>query len=422
MLADFGIATISDEPPLTATGQVVGTLTYMAPEQAAGEPAAEEADVYSLALTLYELWSGRNPVARATPAATVRAIGEPVLPLEQLRPELPFALCALVDRGLAAEPTARPQLAELREGLRAAAGALHPERPVPEPEGAAAPSSGPEPLGTRPIAVLLAAGAIATLGIAVGLPGLAIVAAALFAPAALLLSRPAEWALPALAPLLGSIGLAPLFTVLAARHARPGGRLALAGLGWAWTAIAGLAVGSELGVAAGSSSGWAGSGPEALSGLLLPLLGADAFSTGLVWVGAAVLLGALVEFAGPALLAVLGLIWAAGLVAALSAIGGPAAPSLLLAPALIAAIVWLAWDRAGRPDLVAAGRAGALLEALSGDRRTIAAGTPPRPAPPLRRREAATVPLADDRVRAQRTASRHVRAALHGAGSRAGLP
>ena len=43
---------------------MVGTLAYMAPEQAEGEPAAEPADLYSLALTLYELWAGANPVAR----------------------------------------------------------------------------------------------------------------------------------------------------------------------------------------------------------------------------------------------------------------------------------------------------------------------------------------------------------------------
>ncbi len=47
----------------------------MSPEQAEGRPAGPEADVYSLALTLYECWSGENPHRRATPAATARAIG-----------------------------------------------------------------------------------------------------------------------------------------------------------------------------------------------------------------------------------------------------------------------------------------------------------------------------------------------------------
>src|SRR5213592_520563 len=77
-LMDFGIASVAGEPALTATGDVVGTLAYMAPEQAEGEVAGEPADVYSLALTLYELWSGANPVARATPAETAREIGGPL--------------------------------------------------------------------------------------------------------------------------------------------------------------------------------------------------------------------------------------------------------------------------------------------------------------------------------------------------------
>ena len=74
---DFGIARVLDGAALTATGGVVGTLAYMAPEQAEGGDAGPEADVYSLALTLYECWSGENPHLRATPAATARAIGTP---------------------------------------------------------------------------------------------------------------------------------------------------------------------------------------------------------------------------------------------------------------------------------------------------------------------------------------------------------
>src|SRR5215208_2915611 len=77
-LMDFGIARIAGAPTLTATGEVVGTLSYMAPEQAEGHDAGEPADVYSLALTLYECWAGEHPVAGTTPAETARRIGRQV--------------------------------------------------------------------------------------------------------------------------------------------------------------------------------------------------------------------------------------------------------------------------------------------------------------------------------------------------------
>ena len=74
-LVDFGIARIAGERTLTATGAVVGTLAYMAPEQADGLRPGPTADVYSLALTIYECLSGEHPLLREGPAATARAIG-----------------------------------------------------------------------------------------------------------------------------------------------------------------------------------------------------------------------------------------------------------------------------------------------------------------------------------------------------------
>ena len=88
-LVDFGIARIAGERTLTATGAVVGTLAYMAPEQADGLRPGPSADVYSLALTLYECFCGEHPLIREGPAATARAIGEPIPPLAAIRPELP---------------------------------------------------------------------------------------------------------------------------------------------------------------------------------------------------------------------------------------------------------------------------------------------------------------------------------------------
>ena len=66
-LMDFGVARLTDATALTAPGGVVGTLAYMAPEQAEGREAGPEADVYSLALMLYECWAGENPNRRSTP-------------------------------------------------------------------------------------------------------------------------------------------------------------------------------------------------------------------------------------------------------------------------------------------------------------------------------------------------------------------
>ena len=106
-LMDFGIASLAGASALTATGEVVGTLAYMAPEQAEGEPAGEAADTYSLALTLYELWAGTNPVARATPAQTAREIGQPLPSLREYRPDLPELLVAGVDACLCPEPELR---------------------------------------------------------------------------------------------------------------------------------------------------------------------------------------------------------------------------------------------------------------------------------------------------------------------------
>jgi serine/threonine-protein kinase len=112
-LMDFGIAHLADGASLTAPGDVVGTLAYMSPEQAEGRSAGPEGDVYSLALTLYECWSGENPNRRASPAATARAIGARHRPLRRLRPDLPRDLTDVVDACLNPRVARRPSLDEL---------------------------------------------------------------------------------------------------------------------------------------------------------------------------------------------------------------------------------------------------------------------------------------------------------------------
>jgi hypothetical protein len=155
--------------------------------------------------------------------------------------------------------------------------------------------------------------------------------------------------------------------------------------------------------------------------VLGPLFTPTGIAIGLIWVGGALLLGLLLDATRPAGAAIGGLIWAAAVASALAAAGPGAAPSALLAPALAIAVGWAIWDRHGRPEFAHLLPGGHLLEGaqrlLGADPAPATAATAPR-AP----RNPATMPIPDERSRATRQAARHVRAALHGAGSRGGLP
>ena len=88
-LTDFGVAQLAGEDALTRTGDVVGTLAYMAPEQAAGQPVDGRADLYALGLVLYEAFAGANPVSAGSPSATARRIGTRLPPLATAAPGPP---------------------------------------------------------------------------------------------------------------------------------------------------------------------------------------------------------------------------------------------------------------------------------------------------------------------------------------------
>jgi serine/threonine-protein kinase len=65
-ITDFGIARVADQVALTATGQVMGTVQYLAPEQATGKPASPSTDIYSLGVVAYEALTGRRPFTGET--------------------------------------------------------------------------------------------------------------------------------------------------------------------------------------------------------------------------------------------------------------------------------------------------------------------------------------------------------------------
>ncbi|HWV87204.1 MAG TPA: serine/threonine-protein kinase [Capillimicrobium sp.] len=120
-ICDFGIARIVGGEALTRTGDVVGTLAYMAPEQAEGRRITPAVDVYSLGLVLYEALTGTNPVRGAGPADTARRVGIELPELARVRRDLPEELCDAIDAAVAVDPRDRPTPARLRAALAASA-------------------------------------------------------------------------------------------------------------------------------------------------------------------------------------------------------------------------------------------------------------------------------------------------------------
>ncbi len=119
-LTDFGVARVVGGDALTHPGDVLGTLAYMAPEQAEGLEAGEPADLYSLALVIYEALSGVNPIAYTRPGRASRRLGVYVPPLRRQRRDLPRNLAASIDLALRPRPRERGTVAELRRALAVA--------------------------------------------------------------------------------------------------------------------------------------------------------------------------------------------------------------------------------------------------------------------------------------------------------------
>jgi eukaryotic-like serine/threonine-protein kinase len=128
-LLDFGLAKLlptglrpaeeTDTAPLTGTGQILGTLAYMSPEQIEGKPADVRSDIFSLGLVFYEMLTGRRAFEAASQTGLMAAIlkEEPPLP-SALEPSIPPALDRTVRKCLEKDPARRWHTAtDLRDEL-----------------------------------------------------------------------------------------------------------------------------------------------------------------------------------------------------------------------------------------------------------------------------------------------------------------
>ena len=131
-LADFGIARATDQSSITQVGSVLGTAAYLAPEQARGEEAGPQADIYSLGVVTYQLMSGRLPYeASSLSELALMQQREAPMPLNQLNDRVPPELARAVALALSIEKEARPQDAlSFGEVLR---GGAHGIEPAPAP-------------------------------------------------------------------------------------------------------------------------------------------------------------------------------------------------------------------------------------------------------------------------------------------------
>jgi hypothetical protein len=341
---DFGIARLTDAEDLTNAGDVLGTLSYMAPEQAEGLPVGPAGDTFALALTLYEAWTGENPRRRATPSATARALDDDVPLLADVRPDLPARLSEVVDACLELDPELRPAIEDLGTALEHSLHMLdHTARRVDSPVArssapdfagreldpgrvaAAAASggmvgagmilSGQSDAASVGVAFVLAsvltllnprlgfllagAGLAAWFAFAAGLPGVALPVAALTVIPAVAVRGSGRClaAIPA-GPLLGAVGLAPAVAALAALAGRPRDRAIVAASGLTCTALAEAVSGRGLLFDRFTqvSEEWKSSVSACVTDLLFPVLTSSTYLVALaVWVIAALVIGAIVS-------------------------------------------------------------------------------------------------------------------------------
>jgi eukaryotic-like serine/threonine-protein kinase len=107
-VADFGIARAMSQASISAANRLWGTPHYMAPEQAAGEPATPASDVYAIGVILFEMLTGRVPFdAETLPALALKHMQEPPPPVSEFNPMVPVQLEQIVNKVLSKEPASR---------------------------------------------------------------------------------------------------------------------------------------------------------------------------------------------------------------------------------------------------------------------------------------------------------------------------
>jgi serine/threonine-protein kinase len=174
-IADFGIAKADDQTELTRDGSLIGTASYLAPEQLTGSDVDARADLYALGLVMYECLTGRVPFEGDTGAAVAlaRLHTTPVDP-RRLRSDVPPRLADALMRSLERDPDDRfSSAADFRAALLRTEVNVHappPGPPPPEPAPAAAPE--PQSFGRSERRWLLPAFVILLIAVAIIVAGL----------------------------------------------------------------------------------------------------------------------------------------------------------------------------------------------------------------------------------------------------------
>jgi serine/threonine protein kinase len=140
-LADFGLTKASGDKSMTRTGQFVGTLDYISPEQIRGDRAAVQSDVYALAAVMYECLTGVVPFPKESEAAVLYAhMADPPPRVSDHRPDLPGQLDEVMATAMAKDPAERPAAASAlmlevnRAFSRRMRAAFTPPGPIEVPE------------------------------------------------------------------------------------------------------------------------------------------------------------------------------------------------------------------------------------------------------------------------------------------------